>query len=505
MTSVRKLLTALFVLVIGGDWVSAQKGGDTASVAEAPKSLVDLPLEMESQPYRVRLLIADEAQDSDLTADLGLALARSAGALWQASFGKLEHLPRCDGEALNRWQVSEMPQRFAEADVDFFYAVTVHRRGSQRRIAVRAWQPQFDWLSPVHEDAFYEPRETAGRIVKLCWGLFRPQVLVEHVDENSCRVRIPAGDLQPADPEFQLFQPGDCLIPWLMYYDRDRSLKKKQELPWTYVRLDEIAGPSAQGTVLSGLRSALGGKTRGRIDKVAVASRPVYPQTRLQVGVQNQPARSLAGYRLEVRPKLPERKAEPAAEPDPKEDKDEEEIVKLLTDRLGEVRLTPDPAQQSVWVYVYSGDLLLARVPFVPGSSPFLRLDVPDDSIRLQVEGDLQSLQNELINQVAERNTLIAAARNASKKGDWQRVAVLRKQLEGLPSKSSFQEKLAGIRVPAINAAKARKDRAGQVRIERLCKDVNELIGQYLNADRIKQVLEELEMLEKDAKVDEKP
>lgn len=490
-------------LLVGAEPVTAQESGETASVVEEPKSLVDLPVEMESQPYRVRLLIADEAQDTNLTTDMGLALARSIGALWQASFGKLENLSRCDGEALRRWQVGQMPQRFDEKDIDFFYAVTVHRRGSQRRIAVRAWQPQFSWLSPVHEDAFYEPRETAGRVVKLCWGLFRPQVLVEHVQDHDCRVRIPAGDLQPADPAYQLFQPGDCLIPWLMYYDRDKSLKRRQELPWTYVRLDEVHGPQGQGTVLSGLRSPLGGKSRGRIDKVAVASRPVYPETRLQISVQNQPARSLAGYRLELRPKLPQRKAEPDAEGDAAEAEDPG-VIKLLTDRVGQVRLAPDPQQPCVWIFVYSGDLLLARVPFVPGSLPFLRLDVPDDSLRLQVEGELQSLQNELINQVAERNTLIAAARNASKKGDWQRVELLRKQLDGLPSKSSFQEKLAGIRVPALNAAKARKDRAGQVRIERLCKDVSELMDRYLNPDRIKQVQEELELLEKDAKVDEK-
>jgi hypothetical protein len=285
-----------------------------------------------------------------------------------------------------------------------------------------------------------------------------------------------------------------------MYYDRNKSLKKKHELPWSYVRIDELRGPTGTGTVISGLRSPLAGKARGRIEKVAVASRPVYPETRLQIGVQNQPARSLAGYRLELRPKLPEPKTEPAAE-----EPQDEDVITLLTDRVGEVRLTPDPQQTSMWIYVYSGDLLLARIPFVPGSLPFLRLEVPDDSIRLQVEGDLQTLQNELINQVAERNTLIAAARNASKKGDWQRVEVLRKQMEGLPSKSSFQEKLAGIRVPAMNAAKARKDRAAQVRIERLCKDVNELMDRYLNADRIKQVQEELELLEKDAKALEKP
>lgn len=503
MVRCRVLIVSCVMLAGSADWVAAENARVAPSETVEAKSLVDLPVEMESQPYRMQILIADGVRDADLATDVRVALAKSIGALWQADIGTLDKLPRHDGEALRRWNIADLRERFSQENVDFWYAVTVHRHGSRREIAVRAWQPQFEWLSPVHEDAFYEPRETAGRIVKLCWGLFRPQVLVEHVEDHSCRVRIPAGDLQPADPAFQLFQPGDCLIPWLMYYDRNRTLKRKQELPWTYVRLGERHGPLADGTILSGLRSPLGGKTRGRIDKVAVASRPVYPHTRLQIGVQNQAARSLAGYRLELRPKLPERKPETGAEDKPSEPQNEG-VVELLTDRLGEARLAPDPEQRNVWVYVYSGDLLLARVPFVPGSLPFLRLEVPDDSIRLQVEGDLQSLQSELINLVAERNTLIAAARNASKKGDWERVEILRQQMDGLPSKQSFLEKLAGIRVPAVNAAKARKDRAAQVRIERLCKDVGELVDRYLNADKLKQVQEELDILAKDAKVDEK-
>jgi hypothetical protein len=146
----------------------------------------------------------------------------------------------------------------------------------------------------------------------------------------------------------------------------------------------------------------------------------------------------------------------------------------------------------------------LARVPFVPGSVPFLRLEVPADSVRLQVEGELQVLQSELINLVAERNTLIAAARGASKKGDWQRVAILRKQLDELPPKRTFTSKLAGIRVPAVNAAKAKKDRNGQVRVERLCKDVAELIERYLDPEKLKLIKYEIDQLVKDGLAEEK-
>jgi hypothetical protein len=481
--------------------------GQAVAQDETQVSLADYPVSLESQPYRVRILIAQDVEDaSPLERELSQALDRSVGSLWTTEIATLPDVVRPQAKVLERWTMADVRERFDDDGVDFWFAVTVRDTAARREIAVRAWQPQFDWLSPVHASATYEPRETAGQIVRRCWNLFRPQVLVDHVDQQAVRVRVRAGDLVPADPAFTLFQSGDFLVPWLMYYDREKALRKKQELPWTYVRLDSLKGPLGEGTSLSGLRNPLASKTRGRIEKVAVASRPVYPQTRLQIGVQNQPARTLAGYRLELRPKLAPPKSEK------KDDKQNEnrieqpkdEVTEVFTDRLGEVMLLPDPRHPQIWIYIYSGELLLARVPFVPGSLPFLRLDVPDDSVRLQAEGELQSLQSELINLVAERNTLIAAARSASKKGDWQRVKLLRQQIDELPVKEKFIARLAGIRVPAVNAARQRKDRIAQTRIERLCNDVNELIERYLDAEKLQLIKDEIDQLTRDAQAEVK-
>ena len=43
----------------------------------------------------------------------------------------------------------------------------------------------------------------------------------------------------------------------------------------------------------------------------------------------------------------------------------------------------------TVWLYVYSGKALLARVPYAPGLRPVETVELPDDSIRLRVEGEL--------------------------------------------------------------------------------------------------------------------
>ncbi len=482
-----------FLTVCG--FIHAAVGTVPAQDAEPlPASLTGLPTPLESQPYNIRMLLSSDS--SGLRDSIQTAADRSVGALWSL---QLETDYRFqDAPSIARLTLDTVSESLQDSAVDFWFLIAAEQIGPRHRLTVRAWQPKFAWLSPVQRVEFFEGRELPQRIMQMCWKLFRPEIRVEQVDQNSVRARIPAGDLRPADPAYQLLQTGDYLIPWLMYYDRKQVLQRRQELPWTYVRIDQLAGPLANGTVLSGLRTPLAGKTRGRIEKVAVVARPIFSESRLQLGVQNQPARLLAGYRLELRPKLPAPKSVDNSQPAETENADEMQTI--LTDQLGETRLIPQTGHAFRWIYVYSGDLLLARVPFVIGSLDFQRLEVPDDSVRLRVEGQLQTLQSQLINLVAERNTLVAAAKAASKKDDWQRMTALRKQLDVLPTRQTFQNRLAGIRVPAINAAKARKDRSSQVRIDRLCNDVAELIDRYLDPEKLQQINDDLDELQKMAK-----
>ena len=56
-----------------------------------------------------------------------------------------------------------------------------------------------------------------------------------------------------------------------------------------------------------------------------------------------------------------------------------------------------------------------------------------------------------------------------------------------------------------MNAAKTRKDKIAEARINRLCDEMATLIRQYLNEDRIKQLNEEAAELRKaDAEAEEK-
>ena len=62
---------------------------------------------------------------------------------------------------------------------------------------------------------------------------------------------------------------------------------------------------------------------------------------------------------------------------------------------------------------------------------------LPDDSLRLQVEGQLQQVQSDLVSFVATRTALMAIARVSAKKQDWANVDERTRQLDALPTPQS--------------------------------------------------------------------
>jgi len=222
---------------------------------------------------------------------------------------------------------------------------------------------------------------------------------------------------------------------------------------------------------------------------MVVAVRSTTPSTRLELATQSKPSLPLVAHRIELRdvPEIP--KPDEVVDPDP-------HLLKvLLTDRRGLVSIPAETDSRVVWLFAYSGKHLLARVPFVPGSAAAARLDVPDDAPRLEAESELQVLQGQLIETVAARNTVYARIRAKIKKNELSIDEDEEKEVRGLPDAGVYLERLIAVRVPAVKAAKLRRDRASEARVNRMCDEMVDLIRQYLNEDKRRQLLEELKEL----------
>jgi hypothetical protein len=306
------------------------------------------------------------------------------------------------------------------------------------------------------------------------------------VDDYSARIVVQAAAIAGPNPEFPILHEHEAFTPWVIARKLDGSVQRQQTIPWTYFIAQAIEHGRGPVRVVSGLRGPLSARPRGRIEYRAVAARSQWPQTWLECYALSQPPRLLGAHRVELTPIDVSAAEEPAELPQPQA---------TITNRTGRAAIEAGTAPM-VWAAIYSGALKLARVPLVPGSLNIARIDLPDDAIRLQAEGQLQLIQNELVDLVALRSIVMASARAAAKKNDWttarDKVAAARK----LNNPQQFLERIAGVRVPAIAAALEKKDRTTEQRVIRMCEETAELVKHYLDEERVKLLQEEIDELE---------
>ncbi|WP_373649690.1 hypothetical protein [Schlesneria sp. DSM 10557] len=472
----------------------------SVAAAESPsvKSAHDA-VEYERRPYEVRLLLACAPLSASATVqdttvrEIQQAALRCVGELWSLTTIPVSWLSLPSRTGLERINKGSLTQHHPEGAPDVWFAAVVESLAVGKRVSVRSWQFDVQLETEIASVDVMDDRDLPIEILKLCRTLMRPMGIVEQVDNKDVRIRLRGGELNPPDPSFAQLQPGDLMVPFLAYRNREQVIEKLQPIPWTYITVKDVNGSVVRGNVESGLRLALGGKKRGRIDTLVVAVRPQFSQTQLQLVKQGRTPLPLAAHRVEVRSEAMIPRATPE---DPDVDPGSTLLADELTNRQGYLEVSRFPEKTLVWLFVYSGQNLLARVPFIPGVAAHTRLEVPDDSTRFAAEADLQMLQGEVIDAVALRNTAISTIRAAASKDDWatvnQKLALLKQQ----ESSTKLIERLLAVRVAGVAAAQANKDKSAQARINRMCDEAVTLIKTHLSDDKIRQLSEEMEALQ---------
>ena len=449
------------------------------------------------RPYQVRLLIAfddrsrEDFESRTVLRQIAQSLHRSAGELWSLKIDQIDWLGPANSIGLERLDSSFIKSRYPEVAADVWFVATIETRSTGTQVSVRSWQPELQSETSLVSTDLSDQRELPAVLTRSCRDLFRPMGVVEQVNQQTVQIRLRAGEIHPPDPSFEQLTKADVLLPFFAFRDKTQQIERLQTVPWTYVTVDDLDGSTVTGTVRSGLRMSLGGKKRGRIDALVIALRPQHASTSLELFTQSKPQLPLAAHRLEIRsdPAIPRPNSGDAAAA-------ETLLNERLTDRRGLANIPVEADRRLVWLFAYSGENLLARVPFVPGALPRQRLEVPDDSTRLNAESDLQMLQGEVIDAVALRNTAFATIRAAAKKDDWSTVnaklALLKRQQEA----SSLLDRINAVRIAGTSAAKARKDRTTEVRVTRICDDMQTLVNAHLNPDKMRLLVEEMEALQ---------
>lgn len=454
-----------------------------------------LPLEL--RPYRVVLFVAADVPQHSIAPhenwleSIQQTATRCVGAQWNLTVRSVDWLQPISAEGLTRLTAESLVQRSSAKrdDFDVWLVAAVRSSGSGFRVDVRGWQPAIGVDAGLAGSDVYDWRDVPVTLVKSGYASFRPVGLVEDVDGTQVRVLIQGSALAVSDPAFAASRESQVFTPLLAGRNREQVIERLQQIPWTYLTAGATQGHRLQCDLQSGLRSPIGGKQRGRVETLAVTVIPVSAVTELELTTQSRPSLPLAGHRIELRDSADIPPADASG------GKDDHLIQRILTDRRGRVSI-PASRGQVIWLFAYSGSHLLARVPILPGVQPELRLEVPDDSSRLETEAELHMFQGQLVEAVAARNTAAARIRAAIKKNDKSLARAAEAELRKQPDAQVFLTQLLAIRVPAVKGAKTRRDRAGEARINRMCDEMAVLIQQYLGEDKRKVVLEELKAME---------
>lgn len=464
----------------------------------------DVPLAL--RPYRVDLklavdlpLFSGEARES-LRDEILKSFRRRLGLQWTVDLTDAPQVQPISADGLRR--CAESNRRLDRHEL----LVAVHQDGSEMHVNARAEHP-VTGVSDIVTEYVFDPRDLPEAIVRSCYLAVRPVGLIDSVDGTTARVILQAGELRV--PEESLSVDATCRLfePILVMQSREGLIERVQPIPWTVLKLESRAGGLATCEVWSGLRSALGGKQRSRVQVLAVGVRARERSTRLELVTQTRPPLPLAAHRIELRSSAVIPRADA-------EDANATLLATHLTDRRGYVTLPRETSgskandqhkHEIVWAFAYSGRQLLARVPIVPGLVRTQRLEVPDDSARLAAEAALARLQGQVIEAVAERNTAAARVRAAIKKNQSDAARAAAADLRSLPELQVYLDRVTEIRVPAVKAAQSRRDRAGEVRIGRMCDELAELIKVYLSEDKRRAVFEELKELDPEASDSDTP
>jgi hypothetical protein len=471
-----------------------------------PAAAQSLPLELTRYRVDIELTFGSDpmlstAWQEDTIQQITAAVERSFGAMLDFRIINSHALRPVHGAGLERLQEADLLGTDTQREsysygpierLDKRVFLTVARVGGRYRVAGREWDTRVRTLSRVKSAQSYQRRMVPERVVGVLLQLFRPLLAVDEARGDVIEMRVQAGEFPAPDQSAAQIRPGDIVFPVMRYRDKERVVQKVQFLPSTYVVVQQVERSRVTGVLVSGLRMTLSGRGRRRVDQMGLRRRPDFDHSDVDFVLRSNPRKQIVGNRVRVYGKTRAN------------DKTDQEPLEFLTDRRGQIRLPQRDQFPMLWIYIHSGEVLLARVPYAVGFEPESTLQLLDDEIRLGVEGELNLIEGRLIDTIARRAVFMALALKQAEAGDKQGVTDNLERIQALPGLTLFQSRLNEIRVPALERARETKNRIAESRVDRLCDKLRDVIVKYMNNDQDKQFREKLSELLENAKADAK-
>ena len=142
--------------------------------------------------------------------------------------------------------------------------------------------------------------------------------------------------------------------------------------------------------------------------------------------------------------------------------------------------------QPLVQLYVKSGDVVLARLPLVPGISPLEIADLADDSRRLEAEAFVRGFQGEVLDLIGLRTLLSTRVRKLvqqNKKAEAEKVMT---ELRSLKDYSAMVETLDKLQRKLLDDSIGPVTMGAKARIDKMLQTTREMMQKFLQNDLVR-------------------
>jgi hypothetical protein len=438
--------------------------------------------------YNVSVLVAVAPQapltprlEASLLADLAARIDAVVGTPWNVTVSAPPPaLRRAMLHDMRALQAKDIPFGSPEPDKILLLTVTVVPGG----LAVMA--RDFDVRTRTLNTPVTHPCWQTGSLCDVALDTiltaFSPIARIDRVEvegkDGIAVLRVKAAGLPTRDPNLRLIRAGDVFRPVVRQNNRDSSFKQAVHARWSLCVVEKIAPDEVRSRIYTGMKGEIPTKGRGRAEPLAL--RVISPGGATAVTLQTR-----------VEPKKPLAGCDVYAYPPGKK-----EAVALIgqTDRQGRLCVSSTKDSLMRVLLVKNGLALLAKLPIVPGLEPQLSADLPNDDLRLQAEGFITGLQEELFDLIARQKILAARVRTLIESKDYDKAAELIDKLRRLPTGQQLN-----LRLDAEKQRLATTDTSIQKKMNTLFVDTHTLIENNFDSKLVDDLDRELREVRPDS------
>ncbi|MBY0585731.1 hypothetical protein K2X85_01055 [bacterium] len=395
-----------------------------------------------------------------LRSDVQGIISRTVGEAWQGSF--------LMGPATLRHRLPDQPVSLEEKKLDKLLIARIRWDARRRGTNIRVQEYDFAaklWGAEVTRQIDSE-RSLAEGVVDGWLACFRATAQIVGKTRGIGEISVRGSSLVSGSSSWKML--SDRTVFEIFRQKEDNS-DEPTTIPWSYLMADAVRDGSGDRIVVpveiaSLFRDPLTRRSRSKIKLWAMAIPEEIP-AETRVTFQTRPGnRPIVGYEVAIKPW-----------------RQSATYSMGTTNFRGEqiVTVPEDPrngTSRVVEVLLLSGATVIARFPLVPGSPAKLTAQAPIDPLLAEISGRMLSVQEEIVDQSARRKILEWRLKKAASQDELEKTKALAVEINDLPTRSSFQDRVNKIREEADNRSKELKQPRLGLAVSRLFLQTDRLI-----------------------------